>query len=199
MAQANCGFLAFGVESGSQKVLDRLKKMQSLEQIENAVAEAKRSGIATAHGFFLIGTPDETEAEIVQSFRFAAKLKLDTFGFNRLCVYRGTPLWGEYINRGIIDDERDWSKWFKCSDIDPTVLPSEVVNRARQKGYMLLFAKRLLLRPLQTFRLLRQFSRHMKWADILRLLWSPFTKRALTRTPEVTALMIDQGLTAPVR
>ena len=199
MAQANCGFLAFGVESGTQKVLERLKKMQNLEQIEKAVAEAKRSGIATAHGFFLIGSPDETEADIVQSFRFAAKLKLDTFGFNRLCVYRGTPLWGEYIRRGIIDDARDWSKWFKCSDIDPTVLPSEVVNRARQKGYMLLFAKRLTFRPLQTFRLLRQFSRHMKWADILRLLWSPFTKRALTRTPELTARMIDEGLTAPVR
>jgi radical SAM superfamily enzyme YgiQ (UPF0313 family) len=199
MSQANCAFLAFGVESGTQKVLDRLNKMQSLAQIENAVAEAKRSGIETAHGFFVIGSPDETEADIVESFRFAARLKLDTFGFNRLCVYRGTPLWHEYIERGIIDDERDWNKWFKCSDIDPTVLPSEVVNRARQKGYLLLFAKRLTLRPVQTLRLLRRFSRHMKWADILRLLWSPFTRRALTRTPALTARMSDQGLDAPVR
>ncbi len=199
MARANCSFLAFGVESGSQKVLKRLKKMQTLEQIERAVTEAKRHGIETAHGFFLVGSPEETEAEILQSFRLAARLKLDTFGFNRLCAYRGTPLWQEYIARGIIDDERDWYKWFKCSDIDPTVLPSEVVNRARQKGYMLLFAHRLLLRPLQTFKLLRTFSRHMKWADILKLLWSPFRKRTLTRRPELPARMIDVGLTVPVR
>ena len=58
------------------------------------------------HGFFVIGSPGETEKDIMASFRFAARLKLDTFGFNRLCAYRGTPLWQEYVDRGIIDDER---------------------------------------------------------------------------------------------
>jgi hypothetical protein len=58
---------------------------------------------------------------MMETFRFAARLELDTFSFNRLCVYRGTPLWQEYIDRGIIDDERDWHKWFKCSDIDPYI------------------------------------------------------------------------------
>jgi anaerobic magnesium-protoporphyrin IX monomethyl ester cyclase len=199
MVESNCRFLAFGVEAGTQKVLDRLKKNQSLEQIERGISEAKRHGIETAHGFFLIGSPDESEADIVESFRFAARLELDTFGFNRLCVYRGTPLWQEYVERGIIDDERDWYKWFKCSDIDPTVLPSEVVNRARQKGYLRLFAHRLFLRPIRTFRLLRTFARHMKKGDIFKLLWSPFHKRTLTRRPELPARMIDRGLTAPVR
>jgi radical SAM superfamily enzyme YgiQ (UPF0313 family) len=199
MAEAKCGFLAFGIEAGTQKVLDRLKKMQTLEQIEHGVSEAKRQGIDTAHGFFLVGSPDETEDDILESFRFAARLQLDTFGFNRLCAYRGTPLWQEYIERGIINDERDWYKWFKCSDIDPTVLPSEVVNRARQKGYLRLFAHRIFLRPLKTFKLLRTFGRHMKKSDILKLLWSPFRKRTLTRRPELPAQMIDQGLTAPVR
>ena len=199
MAEANCSFLAFGVEAGTQKVLDRLKKQQSLEQIERGISEAKRHGIDTAHGFFLVGSPDESEADILESFRFAARLELDTFGFNRLCAYRGTPLWQEYVERGIIDDERDWHKWFKCSDIDPTVLPSEVVNRARQKGYLLLFAHRIFMRPIQTFKLLRTFARHMKTSDILKLLSSPFRKRILTRRPELPARMIDQGLTAPVR
>jgi radical SAM superfamily enzyme YgiQ (UPF0313 family) len=134
MVKANCNFLAFGVEAGTQKVLDRLDKNQTLEQIEKAVRQAKKDGIATAHGFFLIGSPDETEEDIVESFKFAARLKLDTFGFNRLCAYRGTPLWKEYVDRGIIDDERDWHKWFKCSDIDPTILPSHVVHNARKKG-----------------------------------------------------------------
>ncbi len=199
MAEANCSFLAFGVEAGTQKVLDRLKKNQTLEQIERGISEAKRHGIDTAHGFFLIGSPDESEEDILESFRFAARLNLDTFGFNRLCVYRGTPLWQEYVERGIIDDERDWYKWFKCSDIDPTVLPSDVVNRARQKGYLRLFAHRIFLRPIKTFKLLRSFARHMKASDILRLLASPFRKRVLTLKPELPARMIDRGLTAPVR
>ena len=134
MSRANCIGLAYGIEAGSQKVLDRLKKNQTLEQIEYAVREAKRNGIERTHGFFLVGSPGETEADILESFRFAARLKLDTFSFSRLCVYRGTPLWQEYIDRAIIDDERDWHKSFKCSDIDPTVLPGEVIDRARMKG-----------------------------------------------------------------
>src|SRR5262245_61814208 len=87
----------------------------------------------------------------------------------------------------------------KCSDIDPTVLPSEVVNRSRQKGYALLFARRIFFRPIQTFKLLRTLGRHMKFTDILRLLSSPFRRRTLNRKPELPAKMVDLGLTAPIR
>jgi radical SAM superfamily enzyme YgiQ (UPF0313 family) len=199
MAKANCNFLAFGVEAGTQKVLDRLSKRQDLNQIEHAVSEAKKHGIETAHGFFLVGSPDETEEDIKESFRFAARLKLDTFGFNRLCVYRGTPLWQEYIDKGIIDDDKDWHKWFKCSDIDPDILPSEVVNQARKKGYALLFRYRILHRPVKTLKLILKFSRFMKFSNVFKLLASPFRKRTLTRKPELPAAMIEKGLEKPVR
>ena len=199
MGKSRCAFLAFGVESGTQKILDRLKKDQTLKEIKHAVNASKRHGITRAHGFFLIGSPGETEEDIMESFRFAAKLKLDTFGFNRLCVYRGTPLWQEYINRGIIDDNRDWYKWFKCSDIDPTVLPSEVVNRVRKKGFTLLFSRRFLLRPIKTFKLLRTFARYMKLSDLLKLLSGPFRQRVLTHEPNLTAKMIEMGLKEPLR
>jgi radical SAM superfamily enzyme YgiQ (UPF0313 family) len=199
MAKANCSFLAFGVEAGTQKVLNRLQKRQTLDQIKHAVGEAKRHGIETAHGFFLIGSPDETVDDILESFRFAARLKLDTFGFNRLCVYRGTPLWNEYLEKGIIDDDKDWHKWFKCSDIDPDILPSEVLNETRKKGYMLLFRYRILRRPIKTFKLILKFSRFMKFSNVMKLLMSPFKKRTLTREPELPAVMIEQGLKSPVR
>jgi radical SAM superfamily enzyme YgiQ (UPF0313 family) len=199
MKRARCDFLAFGVEAGSQRVLDRLKKKQTPAQVERAVSEAKRHGIARVHGFFVVGSPDENEADIKESFRFAARLELDTFGFNRLCAYRGTPLWQEYIDRGIIDDERDWHKWFKCSDIDPTTLPSAVVNRLRAKGYGSLFARRILKRPIRTAKLLRTFGRHMKTTDIISLLSSPFRRRTLTRKPELPARMLDMGLEEPDR
>lgn len=199
MVKANCNFLAFGIESGTQKVLDRLNKNQTLEQIENAVTKAKKDGVETTHGFFLIGSPDETVEDIVESFRFAARLKLDTFGFNRLCAYRGTPLWQEYVDKGIIDDERDWYKWFKCSDIDPSILPSGVVHEARKKGYMKLFGYLATRRPLATYRLIRNFGRYMTSSDIFKLLWSPFRKKTLSHKPELPEWMIEQGLDAPIR
>jgi len=197
MHKAHCAFLAFGVEAGTQKVLDRLKKNQTLEQVRNAVRKAKQQGIAMVHGFFVIGSPGETARDIMESFRFAARLELDTFGFNRLCVYRGTPLWQEYVARGIIDDERDWHKWFKCSDIDPTVLPSAEVNRLRMKGYAWLFARRVFGHPIRTGRLLRMFGRHMKTSDMIKLLSSPFRRRTLTRQPELPARMIDLDSKTP--
>ena len=139
----------------------------------------------------MVGSPDETADDIAESFRFAARLELDTFGFNRLCVYRGTPLWKEYVARGIIDDERDWYKWFKCSDIDPTALPGAEVNRLRAKGYASLFLNRFLRRPVRTWRLLRSFGRYMKTSDIIGLLASPFRRRTLTRAPELPSGKID--------
>jgi radical SAM superfamily enzyme YgiQ (UPF0313 family) len=199
MHQARCAFLAFGVEAGTQKVLDRLKKRQTLEQVAQAVRRAKQHAIDRVHGFFVIGCPDETKEDIMASFRFAARLELDTFGFNRLCAYRGTPLWKEYVNRGLIDDERDWHKWFKCSDIDPTTLPSAEVNRLRMKGYAELFARRVVARPLRTAKLLRTLSRHMKSSDLLKMITSPFRRRKFTCPPDLPAQMINQGLQAPVR
>ena len=65
------------------------------------------------------------------TFRFASKLRIDSFGFNRLCVYRGTPLWQEYVERGLVNDADDWYKYFKCSSIDPTVLPGEKIHGIR--------------------------------------------------------------------
>jgi anaerobic magnesium-protoporphyrin IX monomethyl ester cyclase len=196
MRQAHCSFLAFGVEAGTQKVLDRLKKNQTLAQIENAVRKAKEHGIEMVHGFFVIGCPGETAADIRESFRFAGRLQLDTFGFNRLCVYRGTPLWQEYVARGVLDDERDWHKWFKVSDIDPTALPSAEVNRLRQKGYARLFARRIFGRPIRTYKVLRTFGQYMKMSDILKLLSSPFRLRTLTRKPDVPARMTDSNSNA---
>ena len=192
MKKANCNFLAFGVEAGTQKVLDRLHKKQTLKQVEHAVSEAKRHGIERVHGFFVIGSPGETKEDIMASFRFAARLKLDTFGFNRLCAYRGTPLWQEYVDRGIIDDERDWDKWFKCSDIDPTALPSAAVNRLRMKGYALLFARRIFRRPIRTYKLLRTLRPPYEDVRYLQIALQSFSTADLE--PEARSPGQDDGV-----
>jgi radical SAM superfamily enzyme YgiQ (UPF0313 family) len=174
MAQANCRTMMFGIESGSQKILDRLKKGQTLEQIETAVTGAKKAGIEIVHGFFVVGSPDETAEDIRKTFRFASKLRIDSFGFNRLCVYRGTPLWKEYVERGLVDDERDWYKYFKCSSIDPTVLEGEEIHRLRSEGMRQLILYKFTRYPLQTLRLLRRFTRYMPLKDVIYLILKPF-------------------------
>ncbi|MBI4524714.1 MAG: B12-binding domain-containing radical SAM protein [Deltaproteobacteria bacterium] len=196
MAKAHCRTLMFGIESGSQKVLDRLKKEQTLAEVESSVNNAKNAGIEIVHGFFVVGNPDETVEDMRATFAFAAKLRLDTFGFNRLCVYRGTPLWQEYVSRGLVDDGADWYKYFKCSEIDPTCLPGPVINNERTMGLRRLFAYKLLHYPVQTLRLLRRFMRHMPARDVVYLIVKPFLgkKRGLTRNEVLSRAVEHQML-----
>ena len=174
MAKAHCRTVMFGIESGSQRILDRLKKEQTLAEVTTAVKNAKKAGIEIVHGFFTVGNPDETVEDMQATFDFASKLPLDTFGFNRLCVYRGTPLWQEYVKRGLVSDVTDWYKYFKCSEIDPTCLPGEVINKVRQEGLKKLFIYKLTHFPLQTYRLLRRFLRFMPARDVIYLIVKPF-------------------------
>ena len=191
MAKANCGAMMFGIESGSQKILDRLKKEQTLDQVTTAVKNAKKAGVEIVHGFFTVGNPDETIEDMNATFDFASRLPLDTFGFNRLCVYRGTPLWQEYVKRGLVNETTDWYKYFKCSEIDPTCLSGETINQVRQAGIKKLFLYKLLHYPRQTFQLLGRFFRYMPVRDVLYLLLKPFMgqKKGATKAEVVSRLV----------
>jgi len=194
MAKAHCRTIMFGVESGSQKVLDRLQKEQTLAEIETAVTNAKQAGIEIVHGFFVVGSPEETVEDMRATFTFASKLPLDTFAFNRLCVYRGTPLWQEYVKRGLVDDAVDWYKYFKCSEIDPTCLPGEVIHAERRIGLRRLIIYKFLHFPVQAFRLLRRFLRYMPLSDVVYLIAKPFLGSGKGPTKaEVLSRAVEHG------
>jgi radical SAM superfamily enzyme YgiQ (UPF0313 family)/predicted small metal-binding protein len=194
MAKAHCRTIMFGIESGSQKILDRLQKEQTLKEVETAVVNAKRAGIEIVHGFFTVGNPDETVEDMEATFDLASRLPLDTFGFNRLCVYRGTPLWQEYVKRGLVSEAADWYKYFKCSAIDPTCLPGETINDVRRAGLRRLFLYKLLHYPVQTFRLLRRFLRYMPVRDVVYLIIKPFLGKGQGATKaEVLSRAVEHG------
>src|SRR5262245_15370770 len=194
MARAHCRTLMFGIESGSQKILDRLKKEQTLGEIETAVTNAKKAGIEIVHGFFVVGIPDETQEDLRATFRFASRIPIDSFGFNRLCVYRGTPLWQEYVQRGLVNDATDWYKYFKCTSIDPSCLSGEEVHRIRSEEMRKLILYKFTRHPGQTFRLLRRFTRHMPLRDVLHLLVKPFLgKKEGATQAEVISRAVEHG------
>jgi radical SAM superfamily enzyme YgiQ (UPF0313 family) len=194
MAKAHCRTIMFGIESGSQKILDRLQKEQTLAEVEQAVVNAKRAGIEIVHGFFTVGNPDETVEDMEATFDLASRLPLDTFGFNRLCVYRGTPLWQEYVKRGLVSDQTDWYKYFKCSTIDPTCLPGETINDVRRAGLRRLILYKFLHYPASTVRLLRRFLRYMPVKDVVYLLIKPFLGKGKGATKaEVLSRAVEHG------
>jgi radical SAM superfamily enzyme YgiQ (UPF0313 family) len=197
IARSGCQTLMFGIESGCQKTLDRLGKHQTLAQIEEAVRASKAAGISLVHGFFVVGCPGETEDDMRETFRFAERIPIDTFAFNRLCVYGGTPLWREYAERKLVDDEADWYKYFKCSAIDPTVLPGEMIHRIRSKEMKRLILHKLVHHPVQFVRVLRMFTRHMPLRDVLHLIIKPFIGRTSGATQqEVLSRAVEEAVPA---
>ena len=95
--------IAFGVESGNQKVLDRINKNIKLEQIERAFRLAKKIGFET-WAFFMIGLPSETEDTIKDTIDFAIKLDPDVAKFHILKPFPGSEVYKEFLDNGLLLD-----------------------------------------------------------------------------------------------
>ena len=107
MKAAGCWSIAFGVETGSQKIHDIEKKNVTLEQIEKAVKITRKAKIKTI-GFNIIGHPLETIDTIKQTIKFNKKIKIDDFKTQFMTPFPGTELY-QYAERyGTFD--RDWKK-----------------------------------------------------------------------------------------
>ncbi|HZX36561.1 MAG TPA: radical SAM protein [Thermodesulfobacteriota bacterium] len=98
-----------GIESGNQRVLKYLKKQAcSVEQNRNAIRILKKHGILT-HGGFIIGSPDETREEIMDTYRFIRKSGIDSFSPLMLTPLPGTPVWDIAKKKGLVSDFMDWN------------------------------------------------------------------------------------------
>ena len=109
MKRAGCYRIPFGVESGSQRILDLVKKKITLEQCESAVRMAKEAGLET-ECYFMIGHPTETEEDIKKSIAFSIKLNPDYVKFAITIPLPGTPLFNDMMAQGRIKT-RDWNKY----------------------------------------------------------------------------------------
>jgi anaerobic magnesium-protoporphyrin IX monomethyl ester cyclase len=94
--------LVFGVESGSNKILQNLKKGETREDIEAAIAAATDLGFIVTL-FFLIGSPGEEVGDIKQSFSLARKYNVAEVYFFNLTPIPGTEFYDWAIERGILD------------------------------------------------------------------------------------------------
>ncbi len=87
MSGAGCRAFYLGVESGSQRVLDRLNKKITVEQIERTINWCKKYKIRT-YCSLIVGVPGETFEDYLLTKRLMDKLKPHKYGFN---VFVGIP------------------------------------------------------------------------------------------------------------
>ena len=91
MAGAGCRRLYVGVESGSQRILDRYRKDLSVEAIRDVVPRIQAAGIEVS-AFFIVGAPGETESDVEASLQLALELEPDYVIVTRLQYWPGTEL-----------------------------------------------------------------------------------------------------------
>lgn len=100
---ANCQRIHFGVEAGTHKILKVLNKGITLDEAINAFQLCKKYGIETL-AYFMIGSPNETIDNIMETFRFAIKLNPDYLHLTILTPFPGTEIYYMGINKGLFND-----------------------------------------------------------------------------------------------
>lgn len=106
MKEAGCHLIIPGIESGSQEILNNIRKGITLEQVEHYIADAKRAGIMV-HACYMIGNKGETHETMQQTLDLALKLNTDTAQFYPLLPFPGTEAYAWATENGYIKGDYD--------------------------------------------------------------------------------------------
>ncbi len=104
LKDAGCTFIAYGIESGSQRVLDYINKRITTEQIRDVVAMTREIGIPM-RGYFMLGFPGESAAEMEDTVRLALELDLEVASFTLFVPLPGTLEYRRACKTGAFDPE----------------------------------------------------------------------------------------------
>jgi len=135
LKKSGCQRIHYGVEAGTQKILNVLRKGITLEQIKKAFKLTKKAGIQTA-GYFMIGSPTETEKDILETIRFMKKLNPDYVHITITTPYPATDLYQMGLEQKILPGDY-WKEFAKnpTSDFEPYFWEKEL---SREELFVLL-------------------------------------------------------------
>ena len=164
MAQTGCWQIDYGIESGDEKLLERVNKGVTLLQIRDAIKKTKAAGIKV-RGFFMLGLPGETEQTIRKTIRFAKTLDLDVAVFHITIPFPGTELYLQAVAHGEISAEVDYQYYLMFGSDDVPYVPRGLDKKQllwyRSKAYRSFYLRLdYLLRQLAELRSLRDLLRY---------------------------------------
>jgi anaerobic magnesium-protoporphyrin IX monomethyl ester cyclase len=139
MRDAGCITIWFGVESGSEKILDKMHKKINREQVREAFKMAQKAGMMTIASA-VIGFPGETEETAWETINFINSLNPDDIGCYIATPYPGTPMYEEVIKNGWLR-VTDFNKYDTATPTFETPYLSmdrlrEIKYKAHQKFYL---------------------------------------------------------------
>jgi radical SAM superfamily enzyme YgiQ (UPF0313 family) len=136
MVKSGCKVLYFGIENANQRILDYYNKRITPKQSEEAVKKARKAGFDVIIGSFILGAPDETLEEMINTIEFSRRIPIDLPQFNILGAHPGNDIWSEFVSKGYIDPEKHWESGVAVSDVYPEAKVSkEKIMKLMQYGF----------------------------------------------------------------
>jgi radical SAM superfamily enzyme YgiQ (UPF0313 family) len=107
MRRAGCWQIAYGIESGSQRVLDVVKREVRIPKMRQTLRMTQEAGIRTK-GYLMIGHPTEGLDSLAEDVEFLKQVELDMCQITKFTPYPGTPAYPTIRNYGTFDE--DWEQ-----------------------------------------------------------------------------------------
>jgi radical SAM superfamily enzyme YgiQ (UPF0313 family) len=174
MKEAGCFAVWFGVESGSQPVLDAMRKGITPAHTIRAFKWAKEVGLMTVANVVL-GFPGETKETIWETIKFIDRIKPDDVGYYIATPYPGTPLYEQVVKDGLLTTT-DFNKFDTATPVfEMGTMTGEELRELRERAF-----QRFYLRPgyffsmigkgrFWSFSIIRTILAHFRRAVKLRL------------------------------
>jgi radical SAM superfamily enzyme YgiQ (UPF0313 family) len=129
MKRAGCMRVCYGIESGNDEILRRLKKGFNTEDVRSAVRTAHDVGL-DVDGMFMIGLPSETEDTIKETIEFAVETNVRYAIFNIFVPYPGCELYDKLKAEGKVSFKHwsDFTSYPTYSGGTPVYVPDEMTH-----------------------------------------------------------------------
>ncbi len=114
MKRSGCVRLKTGVESGSDKILKKIKKGISVDQVKKTVKLIKNTGIPLT-AYFMIGFPGETDEDIRKTIGLADEINADYNSLSIVAPYFGTQVYKDLIDSGFDFTKPHWEYFYHQS------------------------------------------------------------------------------------
>lgn len=161
MRQAKCCSVLYGIESGSQKILDLMKKEISLAQIEKTIELTNKAGLYSK-GFFITGYLGETRETLDETLKFIKRLKTDDISQHFFIPFPGC---GSYYNAQAYG--KVLTDWKKMNFYEPVFIPNgltkdDLINHVKKTYKTFYLRARVFLNYLRRIKNINQLKNFIR-------------------------------------
>lgn len=129
MKKAGCWEISFGLESGSNDLLQQMDKSASLEKSVQALQWTHDAGIRSK-GLFMLGYPGENHHTIAQTKAFLKQVPLTIMHLTKFTPYPGSPIYRDLYGTNIRDDH-----WEKMNGMNFLWTPEDLTQQELDSNY----------------------------------------------------------------